>query len=197
MAGRLVSHGAIPIFNGNDRQGKPKAMRKIASSSRIRAAWRIVGLFLVALAAGWVLAASAYDLIASTVEPEHPPARPTLHAYKAFEAHVKGPGQAMRDFAIATDTDCTALPTTLFLEACSLAINADPAIIGGAAFGQLNFKDTPSFTALIWRARLDRDPSVCDRGGLENPRLSVCHRAADASSYRETDQGLELTLSAQ
>ena len=76
----------------------------------------------------------------------------------------------------------------------TLAVNADPAVIGGAAFGSLNSQDTPSYDALVWRARADGNPAICAAGGLESPRLDACRTAAVDPNYVMSDAGVEVRI---
>ena len=66
---------------------------------------------------------------------------------------------------------------------CLLATNLIPSIIGGEAHGELNRHPTRAFHALVWRARASRDPTVCERGGLEASLLDLCHAHAVDPAY--------------
>jgi hypothetical protein len=77
---------------------------------------------------------------------------------------------------------------------CLIATNIRPGDIGGAALGSLNETDTPAFTALIWRARIDGDATVCDRGGLLSPRLERCRQAAQDPNYVAQGDGLTVSV---
>lgn len=66
---------------------------------------------------------------------------------------------------------------------CRIAINLIPTIIGGEAYGELNSRRTPALDALVWRARANGDPSICERGGLGGGFLVECHTAAQDASY--------------
>jgi hypothetical protein len=80
------------------------------------------------------------------------------------------------------------------MTACVLALNIDPAFIASQAFGRLNVEDTPAYEAIIWRATLDADPNICDRGGLLGDRLAGCRIAASAGPYQQTRDGLTVTI---
>jgi hypothetical protein len=66
---------------------------------------------------------------------------------------------------------------------CLIARLLNPLTIGGEAYGDLNERHTPALDALIWRARSNADPTICERGGLEGELLGECNRAAQASDY--------------
>jgi hypothetical protein len=90
---------------------------------------------------------------------------------------------------------CRALATNADLAtACVLALNLDPAFIASAALGRLNVEDTPAFYAIIWRATLDKDPAICERGGLLDGRLSRCRIAATTGSFQQVQDGLTITI---
>ncbi len=72
-------------------------------------------------------------------------------------------------------------------DVCFLVPPLDPNVIGGAAQGRLNDIDTPSLTALIWRARIDGDITVCQRGGLTGERRTRCEQAAQDPNYAVTE----------
>lgn len=78
--------------------------------------------------------------------------------------------------------------------ACVLATNIDVRFIVGEAFGRLNEEDTPAFEAIIWRARLEAERSVCESAGLLGARLDRCHAAVDAKEYRVTDGPLTVVI---
>jgi hypothetical protein len=78
--------------------------------------------------------------------------------------------------------------------ACVLTTNQDPAVIAGEAFGHLNSERTPSHEALIWRAILDRDMTVCSRGGLLDAGLASCEAAVRIGERRIADVGIRVQL---
>jgi hypothetical protein len=75
-----------------------------------------------------------------------------------------------------------------------LALNVDPGFIAAEAFGRLNVEDTPSYEAIIWRAYLDADPTICDRSGLLADRLQQCRTLAAKEELVRTAGELTLTL---
>lgn len=90
---------------------------------------------------------------------------------------------------------CTSLSESPFLAtACVLALNVDPAFIAAEAFGRLNVEDTPSYEAIVWRAYLDADPTICDRSGLLADRLQTCRTLAAKDELMRTAGELTLTL---
>ena len=100
-----------------------------------------------------------------------------------FEVLVQRGSQSPAPLLISRDgSGCETLGEPLS-NACFLVPNLEPSNIGGAAQGRLNDVDTPSLTALIWRARLDGDVSVCQRGGLTGERRTRCEQAAQDPNY--------------
>lgn len=90
---------------------------------------------------------------------------------------------------------CASLSESPYLAtACVLALNVDPAFIAAEAFGRLNVEDTPSYEAIIWRAYLDADPTICDRSGLLADRLLQCRTLAANEELVRTADELTLTL---
>lgn len=77
---------------------------------------------------------------------------------------------------------------------CLVATNLVPSIIGGEAYGQLNFTHTPAHDALVWRARADNDSGVCSQGGLEGVFLADCLEAALDPSYEYTAANLRIKV---
>ena len=108
---------------------------------------------------------------------------PTQVPISGFELLVQRGSQPQERLVISKDgSGCQTLGEPLST-VCLMATNVQPDVIGGAAFGKLNDADTPSLTALIWRARIDGDVSVCQRGGLTGERRSRCERAARDPNY--------------
>jgi hypothetical protein len=66
---------------------------------------------------------------------------------------------------------------------CFITTNAIPTVIGGEAYGSLNERRTPALDALIWRARVEADVSICNRGGLVGRLLDECETAAVDPEY--------------
>ncbi len=102
-----------------------------------------------------------------------------------FELVVQRDSQSPEPLLISRDgSGCESLGQS-FAAVCFQVPNLDPSVIGGGALGRLNDIDTPSLTALIWRARIDGDVTVCERGGLLGERLTRCHLAAVDPNYTE------------
>lgn len=117
---------------------------------------------------------------------------PTPNPTAGFDVTIHQSGATHMVSIGADGTGCQSLGS---LEAvCRLAVNQSPPVIGGAAFGRLNDQDTASFEALVWRARLDADPTVCERGGLLEPRLSTCHARAVDREYRSSAEAFEVEV---
>lgn len=152
---------------------------------------QILTVFALCAFGAWIVAGFVVPLWPRA---EPPPAeRPTPPPYAPFRM-VLSVSSAPASIVINTDGDCFALAKSQrLLAACSLAINADPAVIGGAALGHLNMEPTPSLDALTWRATLDRDPSVCGRGGLEGAFRTQCETQA-GDAYELSDSGLTISL---
>lgn len=77
---------------------------------------------------------------------------------------------------------------------CVLATNVDPAVIAGEAFGRINVEPTPALEALLWRAVLGSDRSVCEGGGLAGSSLEKCESAVEAGLRRATDSGVTVEI---
>jgi hypothetical protein len=158
-----------------------------------RTAGLLVGVFVVALALGWAATSFLGPLI-PTRAPD-PATRPTPHPFAPLILDVSSAADSPARISLASDADCSAVAASQKLfDICSLAVNADPAVIGGAAFGRLNSEDTPSYDALVWRARANGDPKICAAGGLLEPRLSQCRAAAIDPEYSMTDSGLTVVV---
>jgi hypothetical protein len=107
----------------------------------------------------------------------------TQNPASGFDISVQVAGGSDQVLAIKADgSGCERLVPAIE-RVCLLAINRDPAVIGGAAFGALNSVDTPSLDALVWRARIEGDVGVCDRGGLLRDRLARCKVSAQDENY--------------
>ena len=103
-----------------------------------------------------------------------------------FELVVQRGTQSPAPLVIARDgSTCHTLGEAIS-NVCVLVTYLDPNVIGGAALGRLNDVDTPSLTALIWRARVDGDVTVCGRGGLTGERRMRCEQAAQDPDYAMT-----------
>lgn len=103
-----------------------------------------------------------------------------------FELLVQRGSQSPEPLLISRDgSGCETLGQPL-ADVCFLVPPLDPNVIGGAAQGRLNDIDTPSLTALIWRARIDGDITVCQRGGLIGQRRTRCEQAAQDPEYSVT-----------
>ncbi len=137
--------------------------------------------------------------VMSVVNPDYGAARPTPAQLAAFGIQYSvGSDVTLSSLEVGTDgTACNALGKSQFLKrACVLALNIDPAFIAGEAFGRLNSEDTSAYEAILWRARLDSDPSICDRGGLLEARLERCRSIAADGPYSRTADGVTVVVSA-
>lgn len=111
-----------------------------------------------------------------------------------FELVVQHDSQSPEPLQITRDgSGCETLGQPL-ADVCVLVPNLDPSVIGGAALGRLNDIDTPSLTALIWRARIDGDVSVCQRGGLTGERRTRCELATQDPNYAATEGDTTVTV---
>lgn len=109
--------------------------------------------------------------------------RPTPVPVAGFELLIQRGSQPQERLLISADgSGCETLPASLST-VCLLTTNLLPNVIGGEAHGGLNNADTPSLTALIWRARIDDDVSVCEAGGLIGERRTRCEQAAHDPHY--------------
>jgi hypothetical protein len=133
------------------------------------------------------------------VSPDYDAPRPTPAQLASYVLRFQVDGEAFRSVDVATDgAQCELLAQSSFLrKACVLALNQDPTFIAGEAFGDLNNRDTPAYEAIIWRARLDRDPQICDRGGLLGARLARCREVAVADTYDRKDGDLRVMIGIQ
>jgi hypothetical protein len=129
--------------------------------------------------------------------PQTPQARPTISPARGYELSWIVSAAPPAKLNIAIDGGgCETLASSDFLyRACVLATNLDPLVIAGEAFGRLNFEPTPAREALIWRAVLNSDQSVCAAGGLAEPYLGECRRAVEAGVRRATDASLTVEIS--
>jgi hypothetical protein len=103
----------------------------------------------------------------------------------AFAIEVSESGGAFRQVLITPEaTECSQFRTVADLyTTCVTAPNLIPSIIGGGAQGKLNQGHTPEYDALVWRARANGDPQVCDKGGLLAALLTQCHDDAIRPDY--------------
>ncbi len=164
--------------------------REVGLSSRTR--------FLGALAATVAVGVTGLalvgvrDLLGSS--PQH---RPSISPTSSYELdwQRRGATQFHRVQIAPDGSGCEPLHSSETLyRACVLAVNLDPAVIAGEAFGQINIAPTPSLEALIWRAMLSDDPTVCNRGGLEGSVLEVCTDAFRAGQRVASDQGVTVRI---
>lgn len=148
-------------------------------------------LFVGAFAAGHVLTALAPALLRGSKD-----LRPSSNAVAPFTIEVESPDGDVTRLTVKDSEDaCQPLRMSRRLFAiCSIADLAEPAIIASQAFGELNNKWTPAFEALVWRARVDSDVSVCERGGLEDAFRTRCEAAAQDPAYTFADGGLEVRV---
>lgn len=142
----------------------------------------------LALAAAVYLAASSFFTAISTPPSRVPPVTPTA----GYELEIVAEGGVASRVAIGADGNgCDRLVDSERLyTACLVAVNLDPRIIGASALGRLNSERTPALDALVWRARLDGDASVCAEGGLTGDFLAECERLSADDGYEVRDRGL-------
>lgn len=143
---------------------------------------------VVALAVVAYMAASSFFTAISTPPSRVPPANPTA----AYELEIGTEQDALSGATIGADgSGCDRLVKSERLyTACLVTVNLDPRVIGASALGRLNIEPTPAFDALVWRARLDGDSSVCAQGGLSGDFLIECQRLAVVDTYQVHDSGL-------
>jgi len=143
---------------------------------------------VMALAVTVYLAASSFFTAISTPPSRVPPDNPTA----GYELEIGSTDGTWRSVVIEADGEgCDRLVQGERLyTACLVAVNLDPRLIGASALGRLNSEPTPALDALVWRARLDGDPSVCAEGGLSGGFLADCERLAAAEGYEVRDSGL-------
>lgn len=125
-----------------------------------------------------------------------PPNRPSITPTVGYEVLVRRPGGSETTLAIDEDGGgCGELGASQSLyRACRLARSLDPLVIAGEAFGSLNSGYTPSFEAIVWRARLTEGPDFCDRAGLMDAMLTRCRDAVAAEQYSVEDAGIVVTV---
>ncbi|MES2211392.1 MAG: hypothetical protein V4515_14610 [Chloroflexota bacterium] len=140
----------------------------------------------------------AVTLLRNAVYQIQPDARPTAAPVEGYELSYAVDGG--NPVSLVVDPDgraCEALKRSEYLRvACVLATNKNPRVIAGAAFGKLNNEDTPAFEAILWRARMDSNPTFCDDSGLLEPRLGRCHAVAGGADYEVSRSGITVRISA-
>ncbi|MBI3747461.1 MAG: hypothetical protein HY262_01225 [Chloroflexi bacterium] len=137
--------------------------------------------------------------VLTVLHPDYGAARPTPAQLAPFEIQYSiGPDGSLSNLKVGADgAACNTLGKSPVLEnACVLALNIDPAFIAGEAFGRLNSEDTSAYEAILWRARLESEPSICDRGGLLEARLEHCRSVAANGPYSRTADGVTVVVSA-
>jgi hypothetical protein len=146
----------------------------------------------LALTAIAIYAISSVQRAASEPLRRVPPVTPTA----SYEIDFRRDGGAMRPLRVGRSGEgCEQISQSHRLyETCLVAVNLDPAVIGGSALGKLNDEDTPAFDALVWRARLGADASVCDRGGLLGEYLARCRHHAETRDYAVSDRGITVSV---
>lgn len=75
---------------------------------------------------------------------------------------------------------------------CRIATSLVPTLIASEAYGELNARRTPALDAMVWRARANADPTVCQRGGLSGAFLTECEAHATAADYEYTGPGIRI-----
>lgn len=140
------------------------------ASLRLRHLIVLIGVFFVGFLASWAGFAALQQAVAG--QSTKPDRRQELEPYTILLTDNAGRASTL---AIRAAADCEPLGADAWLaETCKLALHKNPAVIAGSAFGRLNLTETPALEALIWRARIDRDASICRRGGLAGDWLSQC-----------------------
>lgn len=124
--------------------------------------------------------------------------RPEPNPVGAYAMEVATPGAGFMSLTITPDGDeCEVLrPSGDPYRSCLVATNLIPSVIGGDAHGELNAGLTPAYHALVWRARADADPTVCERGGLQGALLDRCHAESTDSAYEfsQADHRIRIPL---
>jgi hypothetical protein len=152
----------------------------------------LLALFAAGALLGWLLTSLLGPLVPARAP--DPSSRPTPHALAPFELVVTRDGSTTT-LTISSDGDCAQLlPSRTLFDVCSLAVNADPGVIGGAALGRLNLEHTAAFDALVWRARASGDEGVCAAGGLEGNLLDACRTSALEPEYRMVDGDAQVEI---
>ncbi len=143
---------------------------------------------VTALAVAAYVAVSSFFAAVSTPFFRVPPENPTA----AYELEISSEGGIAARVAIGADgAGCDRLMASERLyTACLVAVNLDARLIGASALGRLNSERMPALDALVWRARLDGDASVCAKGGLSGDFLVECEQLAMADEYEVRDSGL-------
>lgn len=162
-----------------------------------RAALSFTRTYLIALAVLMTLGIGAVVVVRQATRPGGFDApRPTGAVLRTYALQIQRGSAPPTTTAVDVDgAACRALNASQFLAtACVLALNVDPTFIAAEAFGRLNTEDTPSYEAMVWRAILDGDPDICDRGGLVGDRLTHCRIVAGNPSYSGTRDGLTVTV---
>ena len=161
---------------------------------------RFIRTYLIALVALCVVGAIAVGAVAAQrlLQPDYSGQRPSPAGLESYSLSYVGPSASGTLTVDLEGAACRKLkPSDYLLSACTLALNKDPAFIAGDAAGDLNNTDTPSYEAILWRAKLDADPTVCDRGGLLEERLANCHAVAASTTPHEVSRdGVTVSISA-
>jgi hypothetical protein len=157
---------------------------------------RFVRTYLIALLALSVIGLLAVAIVgaATFMAPSNRPRiSAVLEPYRLSYVGPSSSGDVMVDVEAAA---CDRLkPSQYLLVACTLALNVDPRFIAGEAFGGINNDDTPSYEAVIWRARLESDPTICEQGGLLGERLTTCREVASSPDpHVVTRDGVTVTI---
>ena len=153
--------------------------------------------FLVAFAATVLLGASAIAIAnLGSLNSQTGQTRPTTSPSRGYELTWTSGAATPSALKVGLDGGgCETLGESDYLyRVCVLATNVDPAVIAGEAFGRINVEPTPALEALIWRAVLGGDRSVCEGGGLAGSSLETCERAVEAGFRRATDSGVTVEI---
>jgi hypothetical protein len=161
--------------------GRPRVTRPLQ--------WLLAGatlliIFYVAQAAVPFVADLVRSAFLAATAPQQT-SRPGPNPLGAFAIELSQGGGAFEPLTITTSgVECQRFEALVDLEStCFGATNLIPSIIGGGAQGNLNQGHTPEYDALVWRARANGDPQVCDKGGLLGALLSQCRTDATRADY--------------
>jgi hypothetical protein len=167
--------------------------RHPASLKAARFARTFLVAFVVVLLAAW---AWSWIVGIFSVQPDYGAARPTPATLRGYALRYQIAGRAATELVVDDEgKSCDVLAASRELrDVCVLALNVDPAWIAAPAYGKLNTVDTPSYTAITWRAVLGGDPALCDRGGLLDARLAACRDAAAAGTTTSTEGSVTVEI---
>lgn len=135
---------------------------------------------VAAVMAAWYFSNQPPGVLSPPQGPQHPDANPVT----GYLIEVARNTNTFTPVGIMADGQgCDIFSNEDANRTCRIATSVIPSAIGGEAYGELNFRHTPAFDALVWRARADADTTVCARGGLEGDFLRTCESDAVLASY--------------